>query len=181
MESRSWHPTDLDLELARTGEAHTETGRHLAECAECSQRMTMLRELSSALHHDPASVQVPEIVEARILRQARRAANRSRRAPRTRWVAVAAATILLVALTWVFRTSLTTRSISPQLTGETLLADVNDDGIVDILDAYHLAKRIESGAAVDTAWDLDENGRIDRRDADTLAMAVVRIGSEIRR
>jgi len=178
-ESPGQHPSDLELELARTGEADADVGSHIGGCPVCSASATMLRELSEALRQESPSVRIPDVVEARILRQARRAASRRPRARRLRWAAVAAAALLL-ALTWILRSPLRSPSL-PERAGHAHSTDLNGDGVTDILDAYSLAMRIVTGGTVDATWDIDNNGQIDRRDADSLAMSIVRSDPEIRR
>jgi anti-sigma factor RsiW len=171
MEPTGQHPSDVELELARTGEADEDVCSHIRACPACSGRAAMLDELSAALRQGSPAVQIPELVEARILRHGRRTASRRPRARRLRWAAAAAAAVLLVASTWILR--------SPR-DGGTLSADLNGDGVLDILDAYTLAMRVEAGGAVEATWDIDKNGQIDRRDADFLAMAIVQPDAEIR-
>ena len=180
MESPAQHPSDLELELARTGEADPGVHSHTSGCPECAASATMLRALSEALRRESPSVQIPELVEARILRQARRAASRPSRARRPRWAAVAAAAILLSALTWILRSPLRSPAVPAERAAHKHSTDLNGDGVTDILDAYELATRIQAGGTVDATWDIDKNGQIDRRDADFLAMSIVRSDSEIR-
>ncbi len=176
MESTVQHPSDLELELARTGEADDDVRSHITACPACSERAAMLYELSESLRQASPSVQIPELIDARILRQARRAAGRRPGIRRWRWAAgaaaaaVATAAVLLLALPWIQRSR----------DGDALSADLNGDGVTDILDAYTLARRVEAGGTVDAGWDIDANGRIDRRDAASLAMAIVQPDSEIR-
>jgi hypothetical protein len=47
---------------------------------------------------------------------------------------------------------------------------------VDILDAFLLARRIESGGPLDAGWDINGDGRIDGDDVDAIAFAAVRLG-----
>lgn len=56
-------------------------------------------------------------------------------------------------------------------------ADFDGSGRVDILDAFALARRLESGRgnAADPAFDLNGDGRVDRRDVDLAALAAVRL------
>ena len=51
--------------------------------------------------------------------------------------------------------------------------DFDRDGRVDILDAFALARRIEEGGESSRRWDLNEDGAVDRRDVDAIAMAAV--------
>jgi hypothetical protein len=60
--------------------------------------------------------------------------------------------------------------------------DVNGDGVVDILDAFAVARAVEVGSAEERkvraaakAWDFNHDGVIDRRDADAVAVSVVRL------
>jgi hypothetical protein len=46
---------------------------------------------------------------------------------------------------------------------------------VDILDAFRLARHIESRAPARTDWDVNGDGRIDREDVDAIAAAAVRL------
>ena len=51
--------------------------------------------------------------------------------------------------------------------------DINHDGRVDILDAFQLARELESGAK--PAADLNGDGVVDQRDADLIAARAVRL------
>lgn len=50
--------------------------------------------------------------------------------------------------------------------------DLDRNGSVDILDAYLLARRLQSGESGDE-WDFDHNGQLDELDVKTLALAAV--------
>lgn len=180
MESAGQHPSDLDLELARTGEADDEVLSHIGSCPVCAQRVAVLSRVSEALRQESPSVEIPELVEARILRRARQAAGRRARTRRPQWAAVAAAVVLVIAIVWVLRSPLRSPSPPVERSSHALTADLNGDGSADILDAYKLAMRVEADGPFDASWDIDKNGRIDRRDADSLAMSIVRADSEIR-
>lgn len=180
MESAGQHPSDLDLELARTGEADDEMLSHIGKCPVCAQRAAVLNDFSEALRQGSPSVEIPELVEARILRQARQAASRRPRTLRPQWAAVAAAAVLLFALTSMLRSPLRSPSPPAECSSHTLSVDLNGDGSTDILDAYQLAMRVEADGPFDAIWDIDKNGTIDRRDADSLAMSIVRADSETR-
>ncbi len=53
--------------------------------------------------------------------------------------------------------------------------DINADHRVDVRDALQLARQIEAKATLDAKFDLNHDGVIDRRDADTIAMSAVRL------
>jgi hypothetical protein len=54
--------------------------------------------------------------------------------------------------------------------------DVNQDGRVDILDAYQLAQRVDSGAALPARFDFNRDGTVNRRDAELVAVRAVKLG-----
>jgi dockerin type I repeat protein len=65
--------------------------------------------------------------------------------------------------------------------------DVNGDGVVDILDAFAVARAVEGGASEEErrvraagrapmGWDFNGDGVVDRRDAESIAVSVVRLG-----
>lgn len=53
--------------------------------------------------------------------------------------------------------------------------DFNADGVVDILDAYALAKIVESPSTARAEHDVNADGAVDRLDVDALAAQVVRL------
>jgi hypothetical protein len=53
--------------------------------------------------------------------------------------------------------------------------DFDRNGRVDVLDAFRLARALERGETVPPAFDLDGDGKIDRRDVDLVAARAVRI------
>jgi hypothetical protein len=58
---------------------------------------------------------------------------------------------------------------------ETQAIDIDQNGRVDILDAFKLAKQIESAGRTETKWDFNGDGLIDRSDIDMVAFAAVRL------
>ncbi|MDY7108289.1 MAG: dockerin type I domain-containing protein [Planctomycetota bacterium] len=56
---------------------------------------------------------------------------------------------------------------------ETEPADFDGNGRVDILDAFHLARRLEAGEEVDSTLDLNRDGAVDARDVDRIALRAV--------
>ena len=51
--------------------------------------------------------------------------------------------------------------------------DIDQSGRVDILDAFKLARQIESAANIDTNFDLNGDGLVNRDDVDFVALAAV--------
>jgi hypothetical protein len=82
------------------------------------------------------------------------------------WPTVATACLALAGLAFF-----ATRSPQPQFARE----DINRDGRVDILDAFQLARKIQSGATPAPSADLNNDGIVDRRDAEIIAMHAVKL------
>jgi hypothetical protein len=85
-------------------------------------------------------------------------------------VAAAAAVVLLV-----FWLATISRQSSPPrpAVARTDPADLDRSGTVDILDAFHLARRLEAGEATDPALDFNRDGAIDSLDVDRIALRAV--------
>jgi hypothetical protein len=122
---------------------------------------------------------VPPDLDAAILARAR---LRLQGRPHRRlfpWVAAgaaAAAAVLLVVWTAApHRRPPVERTAAPAPVAASPRGDYDRDGRVNILDAFALARRIESGGAADRAWDLNGDGAVDRLDVDSIAVAAVRI------
>ncbi len=56
--------------------------------------------------------------------------------------------------------------------------DIDASGRVDILDAYALARHVESDRPYRARWDLDADGDLDQQDIDTVARRAVRLTPE---
>lgn len=56
-----------------------------------------------------------------------------------------------------------------------LAADLDGSGRVDVVDALHLARRLDSGASPLDAWDLDGDGGVSRDDVEYVARLAVRL------
>ena len=161
------HPDDLELELVRTGEAGAETCAHVLQCIECTDRLESEQKFAGALKDAfGARIEVPEMVDARVLKAGQRASFRVRRG-RWRWVAAAAIFLIATSVPWMLRDS----AVAP--------ADINEDGVVDIIDAFVLARRIEAGRSLDSTWDFDGSGQVNRSDAEFIALSLVQQSVEV--
>lgn len=58
---------------------------------------------------------------------------------------------------------------------EGLAFDVDGNGRVNILDAFLVARRLESGTAPEAGQDVDQDGRLTQSDVDLIAMNAVRL------
>ncbi len=64
------------------------------------------------------------------------------------------------------------------LVSRTPLKDINGDGRVDVLDAFMLARQVETGQVTGLRWDFNDDQVVDRRDVDAVALAAVRLDRE---
>ena len=55
--------------------------------------------------------------------------------------------------------------------------DINKDGQVDILDAFMLASRIQTGA-IEENWDINGDGQVNQADVEEISAFAVRLGPE---
>lgn len=102
--------------------------------------------------------------------------SRKARRPRIHWswrIAAAAAVIILA-----FSLELT-KQAGPEtnslIKSKTQAADIDQNGRVDILDAFKLARHIETNGPTEKAWDFNGDGLINRSDVDVVALAAVRL------
>jgi len=89
-----------------------------------------------------------------------------------RIAAAAAVVIFAFSLDLTKQTGPTTDSLS---LSKIQPADIDRNGRVDILDAFKLARHIESADRTETEWDINGDGLIDRSDVDVVALAAVRL------
>ena len=130
---------------------------------------------------------VPGEVDRAILDRARqRLTRRGRRLSWPRWagVAVAAAAVIVFAVVLETRFSGVSNienKSDVRVSGPVaarVRADIDLNGRVDILDAFKLARHIESAGAagaVEAKWDFNGDGLVNRKDVDTVAFAAVRL------
>ncbi len=130
--------------------------------------------------HQPAG-SVPTEVDKAILNQARRSLARPRRLIlRIRWaggIAAAAAVVALGALLYYGPASSNQPSTfnNQESAAAERWPDIDGNGRVDILDAFRLARHVESRGPAAAEWDVNNDGRIDREDVDAVAFAAVRL------
>ena len=127
-------------------------------------------------------IEVPQSVDDAVLAAARAALSRRRRGGRTAlrlaaWTAAAAGLALTVWLGGVLTRTPVTRE--PAMSAANAVrGDLDGSGGVDILDAFTLARRLESGGdgtSPRVAGDFNGDGLVDRADVDAIAMAAVRL------
>jgi hypothetical protein len=89
-----------------------------------------------------------------------------------RFAAVGAAAAVIAFAIWLATFSPQSSPPPPAVAG-TDPADLDRSGTVDILDAFHLARRLEAGEVVDSTLDLNADGAVDARDVDRIALRAV--------
>ncbi|MBL7153692.1 MAG: hypothetical protein ISS79_08235 [Phycisphaerae bacterium] len=137
-----------------------------------------------------SGLSVPGEVDRAVMDRARqRLVRRGRRLSWPRWarrwrvaVAAAAVIVLAVALETRFSGVSNIENKSDVRVSEAVVArvraDIDLNGRVDILDAFKLARHIESAGAagaVEAKWDFNGDGLVNRKDVDTVAFAAVRL------
>jgi len=113
----------------------------------------------------------------------------------TPWAAAAASLILLLFLTLpgkkqtspsaLAKTSPPSKIIalnqepsSPTIRATTISPkDINKDGQVDILDAFTLASRIQTGS-IEEKWDINGDGQVNQADVEEISAFAVKLGPE---
>ena len=87
------------------------------------------------------------------------------------WAAAAASLMLLLFLTFPGEKQppISVAKISPM--------DINEDGQVDILDAFTLASRIEH-RTLEEKWDINGDGQVDQADVEEISAFAVKLGPE---
>jgi len=120
---------------------------------------------------------VPRTADEAVLRSARKhfaPAKPHASNPITRWLrwpALATACLLLCAV--AYRITRTPSSSNPDLAY--VREDLNRDGRVDILDAFQLARHLQSGVEPRRDLDFNGDGVVDQRDASTIAAQAVKL------
>ena len=93
-----------------------------------------------------------------------------------RRIGIIAATAAVVIFAFSLDLSRKPRQSTPvSYFAEAVSADIDQSGRVDILDAFKLARQIESVANVDTNFDMNGDGFVNRGDVDFIAKAAVRL------
>ena len=90
------------------------------------------------------------------------------------WRAAAAAAVVILAFS-LDLTKRVERTGQRSVTAKAQAVDIDQNGRVDILDAFKLARQIESAGPTERNWDVNGDGLVDRHDVDMVALAAVRL------
>ena len=133
------------------------------------------QKLAAALKELPVRrVFVPPAIDETVLRTARRHLTKPHRSGFNvfrvwlSWPVWAAACLALVGLVWFFTKP---SGVVPKFARE----DINHDGQVDILDAFQLARKLQSGGKSAPGLDLNGDGVVDWRDVEIVAAHAVKL------
>ncbi len=119
-------------------------------------------------------VEIPPQVDQAVLQEAMKALARPKRTRSNAvepvaWIAAAASVALVV---WIGAMLRSTTTAPQQTTVAATPSDLDHNGRVDILDAFHLARQLDADI-VPTLGDINSDGRIDRADVEAIAMKAV--------
>ncbi len=119
---------------------------------------------------------VPPAVDRAVLVSAAEQLAAGRRRQRLVYRLTATAAAAAILLVFVFVDSFRSYERSPGAPGVVVMReDLDRSGRVDILDAFLLARRLESPGPVDPQWDMNGDGVVDDHDVDVVAMTAVRL------
>ena len=90
------------------------------------------------------------------------------------WRIAAAAAVIILAFS-LDLTKQTGPTTDRFLLSKAQAVDIDRNGRVDILDAFKLARHIESAGNTETKWDFNGDGLINHSDVDVVALAAVRL------
>lgn len=120
---------------------------------------------------------VDELVLARAREHVATYRGRRRRTLVWSWGGAGAAIAAMVtvgALLWGLRSGAPSELTAPRLVA-TIKEDIDRSGRVDILDAFALARHIDAGHSMQSQWDINDDGSINRVDVDAVAQVAVRL------
>jgi len=123
-----------------------------------------------------ADVPLPPEVDDAVMAMARQRLappRRPRLVPRWGWAAAAAAAAAILLAVWIVGGPERHKKSPPSAAQTIRKEDFDGNGRVDILDAFALARHIESGRKANEKWDVNGDGIVDGTDVDTIALAAV--------
>jgi hypothetical protein len=132
---------------------------------------------------------VPATLDAAILREAKAGfarRSRFRLAARVAIGVAAAAAVIAIAFPLVVREPERNETLSHRPGATQMLSvmpaaateDVDHSGKVDILDAFVVAKLVDTGKQVDETYDVNGDGKVDQSDVDRIAHAAVAVAPD---
>ena len=120
---------------------------------------------------------IPPEVDRAIMDTASQHFIRRQRMPRIFRISAAAAAVIVISLL-TLELTISPRSTSLRsdvATAKTAKIDIDRNGDENILDAFELARHIESTTHPNIKWDINGDGEVNRKDVDYVAYAAVRL------
>lgn len=117
----------------------------------------------------------PEVDRAIMDRASQHLIRRRRKARVLRWLSSAAAAAAIVLFVFLLDTPMQPSPVPLSSAFIVAKTDIDQNGSVDILDAFQLARHIKSAEEPDVKWDINGDGLVNRKDVDTVASAAVRL------
>ena len=178
------HPDLAEIEALRTGESSDPIEAHVRSCQLCRRILDELSALSrDATSNRPSIPAVPESADravqdiiARRSNEIRWRRSHARFVGRPAWAAAAAVIVIFLSI-WIM--SPHQREFLSPGTSSVLRGDVDRSGVVDIVDAYLMAVRLEEGIGIPGNWDLNNDGTINRQDVAVVTESAVAVVEEV--
>ncbi len=123
-----------------------------------------------------ASGPVPPEIDMAILNKASQKFIRPRRGVRLlRWIGPAAAAAAIILFVYISKDEFEVKKYkaAQMEVSASASTDFDHNGRVDILDAFKLAKLIQSEKSVDKKWDINSDGFVNEGDVDNIALVAV--------
>ncbi len=96
-----------------------------------------------------------------------------------RWSGVAVAIAACLMIMFWMNISDTAKQIQPPNMIAVNPKDINNNGKVDIMDAFTLAKAIENNKTPQATWDINKDHKINQQDVDAIALAAVQLSQGV--
>ena len=120
--------------------------------------------------------EIPQEVDIAILNKASQKLTRPRSGIRLlRWIGPVAAAAAIIIFVYISKDEFEVKKYKPAQTevAASISTDFDHNGRVDILDAFKLAKIIQSETSVDKKWDINGDGVVNESDVDDIALVAV--------
>ena len=185
-EMKEEHPDIVDLELYRTGEAKFELSEHIESCLDCQAEIEFLNGLSSDMsgeNQNPDFSQLDQNIEADI-KDIKLPKRMDSKGVLLLVIKIAA----LVCLVFYFvqlhhsvddeKQGLAVEGGASPGDEKLMLGDINADGIVDVIDNYLFAKRLQDEDDIAEHMDVNQDGHVDIIDLEALSNQIVALGGD---
>lgn len=121
-----------------------------------------------------ASATVPAEIDRAILAKASQKLTRPRsRFHILRWIGPVAAAAAIIIIACISLNQNQKSSVAPMDALVKNYSDIDNSGRIDILDAFKLAKYIQSENNIDKKWDMNGDGYVDGDDVEKIALVAV--------